>query len=107
MDLSNAEKNISIVIRDYCKFNITKQRNYILVKSNYRRMNNLNIFIVLSIVAASSLFLGVAMATPALAQDNMSMSMSMDNSSMPMGETGNMTMGIDNSTSMSGNSTTQ
>ena len=28
-------------------------------------MNNLNIFIVLSIVAASSLFLGVAMATPA------------------------------------------
>ena len=68
-------------------------------------MNNLNIFIVLSIVAASSLFLGVAMATPALAQDNMSMSM--DNSSMPMGETGNMTMGIENSTSMSGNSTTQ
>ena len=44
-------------------------------------MNNLNIFIVLSIVAASSLFLGVAMATPALAQDNMTMSM--DNSSMP------------------------
>jgi hypothetical protein len=67
-------------------------------------MNNLNIFIVLSIIAISSLFLGVAMATPALAQDNMTMSM--DNSSMPMGEMGNMTMGMDNSTSMSGNSTT-
>jgi hypothetical protein len=67
-------------------------------------MNNLNIFIVLSIVAASSLFLGVAMATPALAQDNMTVSI--NNSSMPMSEMGNMTMGIDNSTSMSGNSTT-
>jgi predicted metal-binding membrane protein len=94
-----------IALTGYCKFDITKQRNYILVKSNYRRMNNLNIFIVLGIVAASSLFLGVAMATPALAQDNMSMSM--DNSSMPMDNMGNMTMGIDNSTSMSGNSTTQ
>ena len=66
-------------------------------------MNNLNIFIVLSIVAASSLILGVPMATPALAQDNMTMSM--DNSSMPRDHS-NMTMGMDNSTSMSGNSTT-
>ena len=66
-------------------------------------MNKFNVFVVLSIVAAASLF--GAMATPALAQDNMTMSM--DNSSMPMGETGNMTMGIDNSTSMSSNSTTQ
>ena len=65
-------------------------------------MNNLNIFIVLSIVAASSIFLST-MATPALAQDNMTMSM--DNSSMPRDHS-NMTMGMDNSTSMSGNSTT-
>lgn len=66
-------------------------------------MNKFNVFVVLSIVAAASLF--GAMVTPALAQDNMSMSM--DNSSMPMDNMGNMTMGIDNSTSMSGNSTTQ
>ena len=66
-------------------------------------MNNLNIFIVLSIVAASSLFAGIAMVTPVVAQDNMSMSM--DNSTMPRDHS-NMTMGIDNSTSTGGNSTT-
>ena len=43
-------------------------------------MNKFNVFVVLSIVAAASLF--GAMVTPALAQDNMSMTM--DNSSMPM-----------------------
>ena len=68
-------------------------------------MNKFNVFVVLSIVAAASLFAGIAMVTPVVAQDNMSMSM--DNSSMPMGEMGNMTMGMDNSTSMGGNSTTQ
>ena len=66
-------------------------------------MNKFNVFVVLSIVAAASLF--GAMVTPALAQDNMSMTM--DNSSMPMDQMGNMTMGMDNSTDMTGNSTTQ
>ncbi len=63
-------------------------------------MNKFNVFVVLSIVAAASLF--GAMVTPALAQDNMSMTM--DNMSMPMDEMGNMTMTMDNSTDM-GNGT--
>jgi len=63
-------------------------------------MNKFNVFVVLSIVAAASLF--GAMVTPALAQDNMSMTM--DNSSMPMDQMGNMTMTMDNSTGM-GNGT--
>ena len=54
-------------------------------------MNKFNVFVVLSIVAAASLF--GAMVTPALAQDNMTMTM--DNSSMPMD---NMTMPMDNMT---------
>jgi hypothetical protein len=64
-------------------------------------MNKFNVFVVLSIVAAASLF--GAMVTPALAQDNMSMTM--DNSSMPMDQMGNMTMTMDNSSSMMDNST--
>jgi hypothetical protein len=64
-------------------------------------MNKFNVFVVLSIVAAASLF--GAMVTPALAQDNMSMTM--DNSSMPMDQMGNMTMTMDNSTGMMSNST--
>jgi hypothetical protein len=67
-------------------------------------MNKFNVFVVLSIVAAAALF-GGAMVTPALAQDNMSMSM--DNSTIPMDQMGNMTMNMDNSTGMTGNSTTQ
>ncbi len=67
-------------------------------------MNKFNVFVVLSIVAAAALF-GGAMVTPALAQENMSMTM--DNSSMPMDQMGNMTMNMDNSTGMTGNSTTQ
>ncbi len=63
-------------------------------------MNKFNVFVVLSIVAAASLF--GAMVTPALAQDNLSMTM--DNSSMGMDQMGNMTMTMDNSTDM-GNST--
>ena len=51
-------------------------------------MNKFNVFVVLSIVAAASLF--GAMVTPALAQDNMTMTM--DNSSMPMD---NMSMPMD------------
>ena len=66
-------------------------------------MNKFNVFVVLSIVAATALFGGIAMVTPAVAQDNISMTI--DNSSMPM-DMGNMTMGMDNSTSMTGNSTT-
>jgi hypothetical protein len=68
-------------------------------------MNKFNVFVVLSIVAATSLFAGIAMVTPAFAQENMSMTM--DNSSMPMDQMGNMTMNMDNSTGMTGNSTTQ
>jgi hypothetical protein len=68
-------------------------------------MNNFNVFVVLSIVAAASLFAGIAMVTPAVAQDNMSMTM--DNSTMPMDQMDNMTMSMDNSTGMTGNSTTQ
>ena len=64
-------------------------------------MNKFNVFVVLSIVAAASLF--GAMVTPALAQDNMTMTM--DNSSMPMDQMGNMTMTMDNSSSMMDNST--
>ena len=59
-------------------------------------MNKLNLFVVLTIVAAASMF--GAMVTPAVAQDNMTMTM--DNQSMPMGDMGNMTMGMDNSTDM-------
>ena len=67
-------------------------------------MNKFNVFVVLSIVAAAALF-GGAMVTPALAQENMSMTM--DNSSIPMDHMGNMTMNMDNSTGMTGNSTIQ
>ena len=66
-------------------------------------MNKFNVFVVLSIVAAAALF-GGAIVTPVVAQDNMSMSM--DNSTMPMDQMGNMTMNMDNSTGMTGNSTT-
>jgi hypothetical protein len=67
-------------------------------------MNKLNVFVVLTIVAAASMF--GAMVTPAVAQDNMTMTM--DNQSMPMGDMGNMTtgdmgnmtMGMDNATDM-------
>ena len=68
-------------------------------------MNKFNVFVVLSIVAAASLFAGIAMVTPVVAQENMSMTM--DNSSMPMDQMGNMTMMMDNSTGMTSNSTTQ
>ncbi len=56
---------------------------------------------VFSIVAAAAFF-GGAMITPALAQENISMTM--DNSSIPMNQMGNMTMTMDNSTYM-GNGT--
>ncbi|HYG00297.1 MAG TPA: hypothetical protein VD815_09405 [Candidatus Saccharimonadales bacterium] len=64
-------------------------------------MNKLNLFVVLTIVAAASMF-GAAI-TPALAQDNMTMTM--DNSTMPMSDMGNMTMTMDNATDMAGNTT--
>lgn len=63
-------------------------------------MNKLNLFVVLTIVAAASMF--GATVTPALAQDNMTMAM--DNSTMPM-DHGNMTMTMDNSTDMTDNAT--
>ncbi len=64
-------------------------------------MNKFNAIVALSIVAAAALF-GGAMVTPALAQENMSMTM--DNPSMPVDQMGNMTLGMDNSTDM-GNGT--
>ena len=48
-------------------------------------MNNLNIFVVLSIVAATALF-GGAMATSVLAVSHDNMTMSMDNSATGMTE---------------------
>ena len=59
-------------------------------------MNRFNVFIVLSIVAASALFAGIAMVTPAVAQGN---------STIPISDMGNTTMTMDNSTGMTGNST--
>ena len=57
-------------------------------------MNRFNVIVALSIVAAAALF-GGAMVTPALVQENMSMTMD---------QMGNMTMSMDNSTDM-GNGT--
>ena len=68
-------------------------------------MNKFNAFVILSIVATTSLFAGIAMVTPVVAVSHDNMSMSMDNSSMPM-DHGNMTMGMDNSTGAGVNSTT-
>ena len=62
-------------------------------------MEKFSIFVVLSIVATASLFVG-ATVTPAFAQGNMSMGM--DNMSMPMN---NMSMGMDNSTGIMNNAT--
>ncbi len=73
------------------------------MKTMIRCMNKLNAFAILSIAVAASLFAGIAMVTPVVAQDNMSMSM--DNSSMPMDHS-NMSMGMDNSTSTGTNSIT-
>ena len=64
-------------------------------------MDKFNVIVVLSIVASAA-FLGGAVVTPALAQENMSMTM--DNSSIPMDQMGNMTMMMDNSADM-GNGT--
>lgn len=60
-------------------------------------MNNLNIFIILGIAAASAIFVGV-LATPVLAVSHDNMTMSMDNSSMPINNMSDMTMSMDNST---------
>ena len=73
------------------------------MKTMIRCMNKLNTFSFLSIAVAASLFAGISMVTPVVAQDNMSMSM--DNSSMPMDHS-NMSMGMDNFTSTGTNSTT-
>ena len=56
-------------------------------------MNRFNVIVALSIVAAA--LFGGAMVTPALVQENMSMTMD---------QMGNMTMSMDNSTDM-GNGT--
>lgn len=61
-----------------------------------RCMNNLNLLVVLSIVAATAM-LGGSLVTPAFAMSHENMTLSMDNSSMPM-DMGNMTMGMGNST---------
>ena len=86
-------------------FRSSNQKRLVIYSINCMEscMNKFNALVVLSIVAATSIFAGIAMDTPVTAQDNMSMSM--DNSSMPMDHS-NMTMGMDNSTSTGGNSTT-
>ncbi len=67
------------------------------MKRNEIYMNNINIFVVLSIVATASLFVVGTMATSVLAVSHDNMTISMDNSTMPMDHS-NMTMGMDNST---------
>jgi hypothetical protein len=66
-------------------------------------MSNLNLFVVLNIVAATAM-LGGSLVTPAFAMSHENMTMSMDNSSFGMDEMDNMTMGMDNSTSNISNS---
>ena len=84
---------------------ITKQRNYILGRRNDRYMNNLNIFVVFSIVAATALF-GGAMVTSVLAVSHDNMTTSMVNSSMPAHNMSDMTMSMDNfTTGMTENAT--
>ena len=68
-------------------------------------MNNLNIFVVFSIVGATALFGGV-LATPVLAVSHDNMTMSMDNSSMPTHNMSDMTMSMDNSTTKMTDNTT-
>ncbi|HET6588943.1 MAG: hypothetical protein AB7V56_11840 [Candidatus Nitrosocosmicus sp.] len=65
-------------------------------------MNKFSAFVVLSVIAAAAL-MGGAMMAPVFAQDNMTMTM--DNSTMPMDGSDNMTMTMDNSTDMASNST--
>jgi hypothetical protein len=60
-------------------------------------MDKFDVIVALSIVAGPA-FLGGATITPALAQENMSMTM--DNSSLPMDQMDNMTMMMDNSADM-------
>jgi hypothetical protein len=59
-------------------------------------MNNLNLFVVLSIAAATAM-LGGSLVTPAFAMSHENMTMSMDNSSMPTHNMSDMTMSMDNS----------
>ena len=65
-------------------------------------MTKINVFIVLSIIAATSIFVRISMVTPTIAQDNMTMTMTM---TMTMDPMGNMPMEMDNSTSISGKDT--
>lgn len=65
-------------------------------------MNKFSAFVVLSVIAAAAL-MGGAMMAPVFAQGNMTMTM--DNSTMPMDGSGNMTVTMDNSTDMASNST--
>ena len=65
-------------------------------------MNKFNVFVVLSIVAAASLFAAGSMATSVFAMSHENATMTMDNSTMPMD---NMTMTMDNSTGMTDNAT--
>ena len=69
----------------WSQFDITKQRNHVLVQRNEKYMNNSNIFVVLSIVAATALF-GGAMVTSVLAVSHDNMTMSKDNSTTGMTE---------------------
>ena len=65
-------------------------------------MNNINLFIVFSIVAAASLFVAGSTVTTVFAMNHENATMAMDNSTMAMD---NMTMMMDNSTGMTDNAT--
>jgi hypothetical protein len=67
-------------------------------------MNKFNIIVVFSIVAAAAFF-GGGTITPSLAQENISMTM--DSSSIPMNQMGNMTMMVDNSTDVGNGTVTE
>jgi hypothetical protein len=60
-------------------------------------MNKFNAFLVLSMATVASIFAGVAMVTPVVAQGN---------STIPMGDLVNTTMIMDNSTSMTSSNST-
>lgn len=70
-------------------------------------MYRFSIFIVLSAVAVVAPMFGGTVAAPAFAVSHENMIMGMDNSTMPMGHMGNMTMSMDNSTGIMDNSTIQ
>ena len=69
-------------------------------------MNKINLFVILSIVAATSTLVGGAMIAPVFAMFHEEMTEGLSNMTGGMG-TDNTTGGMDNSTAMMNNSTMQ